>query len=406
MNALSFISLLREIFRKEKPDLNRIVEKGLLAVKIGQMFALRVDFLKPETCAHLGRLYQHNPELPSGDFFNLLSRTVDEGWRNAFEMIEDKPLATASVAQVHRGRLKTAGAGHDVVVKLIKADVADQFQRDVEHVLRLFRFIIFFYPKLRRVANPLALLEMIRQDTLAELDFLNEIKHQAILREIVEKYGREVDLKGLGFPRMFPDYCNSRVLVMEEIQGPSINDLLERGALDYSLLLRLFHLHGFYIFGTGIFHGDIHPGNILLRDGVFYLIDCGALARVSERLRSGLFHFMKNLAWYRFDKCAECLHRMSEKTIDPERFLAFRRRLLDLYEDFPGKTVSQISLTRQMMYTIRLGVDYGMEFGEGMFPVIKSLMYLDGMILRCNPDAVLMEDMRANVAELEPYVPH
>jgi ubiquinone biosynthesis protein len=65
-----------------------------------------------------------------------------------------------------------------------------------------------------------------------------------------------------------------------------------------------------------------------------------------------------------------------------------------LYADFKNTTVAQVSLTKKMMQTIRLGVLSGMQFEEGMFDIIKSLMYLDGMVLRVNPQAVLLKDMR------------
>jgi len=404
MNIFSFIDLIWEIFHRDLPNLEKIENKGLLAVKIGQMFALRIDFLNPEKCAHLGQLYQHNASLPREDFQKLLDAYVDRTWQGRFDSIEENPMATASVAQVHRAKIPENGNLRDVVIKVIKKDFTSRFEEDVRHVIRLFRFLIFFYPKLRKVANPVALLEMIRKDTLSELDLTNEIKHQKILRDIHEKNRERVDLKGLRFPRIYEDLSNEKVLVMEEIKGETFQEKLEQGTLDYKHLLRLFHLHGFYVFAIGSFHGDIHPGNIIFKEGDIFFVDCGALATVSERLRKGLFRFMKSLSYYRFDECAGFLHDMSEVRIGEKRFLEFKKKLLELYEGFPGKTVSEVSLTEQMMHTIKLGVHHGMEFGKGMFPIIKSLMYLDGMVIKCRPDAVLMEDMRSNITELEQYM--
>lgn len=404
MNAFSFIGLIWEIFRKDKPDLEKIQEKGLLSVKIGQMFALRIDFLKPETCAHLGKLYQQNTAMGSEDFGKLLDMSVDKGWRDNFETIDEEPLATASVAQVHRAKLKDHSKNPEVIVKLIKRDFTRDFERDVDKVLGLFKILIFFYPKLRKVANPVALLEMIKKDTLSELDLNNELKHQKVLREIYGKYKDAVDLSHLKFPEMHPGLSNEKVLVVEEIKGKTFQERLEEGSLDYNELLNLFHIHGFYIFAVGTFHGDIHPGNIILHEGNIYFIDCGAMATVSERLRKGLFNFMKHLSLYEFEECARWLHEMSEIKLSDKKYDKFQKNFLKLYKDFPGKTVSEVSLTEQMMYTIKMGINHGMEFGKGMFPIIKSLMYLDGMVIKCKPDAVLMEDMRENVKELERYM--
>ncbi len=85
-------------------------------------------------------------------------------------------------------------------------------------------------------------------------------------------------------------------------------------------------------------------------------------------------------------------------------FDAFKGHLLELYADFTGTTVAQVSLTRKMMQTIKLGVHSGMTFEKGIFAIIRSLMYLDGMVLRCKPDAVLLRDMRRFTSEFEKMV--
>ena len=66
---------------------------------------------------------------------------------------------------------------------------------------------------------------------------------------------------------------------------------------------------------------------------------------------------------------------------------------------FKDKTVVEISLTKKMMHTIKLAVNCGMEFEKGMFGIIKSLMFLDGMVIRCNPDSILLRDMRSYIKD-------
>ena len=404
MNVCSFADLIYEIFRSRPPDITKIEKKGLLAVKIGQMFALRIDFLSPETCNALAALYQNTSEIPSEEFQELLNAHValgEDNWRDFFHSIEEEPVASASVGQVHRARLVS---GEAVVVKLLKQDFTSKFKKDVETVTRLFRMVTIFYPKLNRVANPLALLEMIKEDTLAELDLTNEIQNQTILKDIRDKHTAAVNLENLEFPRMYADLSSVSVLVAEEILGDTLETLLQEKRLAYTQLKRLFRIHGFYMFGEGIFHGDLHPGNVMLNGDTFYFVDCGAIGRVSDKMRRGLFQFMKSLSFYDFPACATALHSMSDRRLTDKRYQIFLAKFLDLYKDFPGKTVAQVSLTEQMMHTIKLGVHHGMIFEKGMFPIIKSLMYMDGMVLQCNPDAILMEDMREFIPQLENYV--
>lgn len=402
MNWIRFIRLIRMIYRRDTlPDLDFIQSSGLLAVKIGQTYALRVDFLSERTCRHLARLYRQTDHLAPDDFDALLRSSVDPDWRNEFESIDSTPLASASIGQVHRARLRT---GQEVVVKLIKQDFEQRFLSDVRSLRKFLRIVLFFYPKLRKVADPLGILETIEEGTVAELDLRKEISGQETLREIYTQNKERFDLDLLRFPRLYPDLSSRTVMVSEFIDGPTVDELLEQKKVDYEFLLDLFHVHGFYVFCIGTFHGDIHPGNIIVRDGKIHFLDTGAISTVSDRMRTGLFSFFEALAEYDYPQCAIALNKMAHQRIEGDAFERFRVRFLDLYAEYTNSTVSQVSLTRKMMETIKLGVNSGMVFEKGMYPIIKSLMYLDGMVLRCNPDAVLVRDMGRFIGDFKHIV--
>ncbi len=403
MQTFSFFRLMYEIFKKGEADIERIQRMGLLAVKIAQMFALRIDFLSPQKCVQLSKLLQDNTTIDDVPFDQLLLQNGLQGQKllDALATIDKVPFASASVAQVHLGTLKS---GQKVAVKLLKSDYVSRFESDVKQVSRLFELAIKFYPKLQKVANPIAVLEMIKNDTLNELNLPREYAHHQMLQQIHQKHAKEVDLSALNFQSIYPDLMAKGILVSDFIPGATFETLLSENRLSYEQLLKLFHLHGFYIFSVGVFHGDLHPGNVMWWNDQIYFIDCGALGLVEDHLRVGLFRFMKSLSDFDFVNCASSLHQMSEVQLSQVAYRQFEVKFLELYSDFANKTVSQVSLTMQMMETIKLGVHSGMSFSKGMFPVIKSLMYLDGMVRRANPNAILMKDMRPYVAELERYV--
>ena len=224
------------------------------------------------------------------------------------------------------------------------------------------------------------------------------------MRVIYEKYRLKFDLSALGFFQQHRDLSGENVLVSEYIKAPSVNDLLTEGRFSYEDMLKLFYIQGFYIFIAGSFHGDIHPGNVLYDGQKFYFVDTAFVGQVSDKLRVGLFNFFRTLSSYDYDDCAYWLNQMSETSISGEAFEIFRQQLNELYRDFKGSTVEEVSLTRKMMQTIKLGVRRGMTFEQGMFSIIRSLMYLDGMVLKCNPQAVLMEDMRQFINDYQDHL--
>jgi len=393
MNIISFLKLIRMIYGGKKPDIEKIQKMGLLAVKIGQVHALRIDFLNEETCLELSKLYRANIPINAEAVLKNIDRTK-------FSWIDERPLASASVGQVYKARLAT---GEEVVIKAIKGDFKNRFEKDVASVKRFFRLLIFFYPKLARVFDPIGILEHIEDYTLRELNLLNEIEGHEILKGIYEKNKEAYDLSSLGFPRIYKELSSEDVMVSEFIQGKTFDEILDND-LEYGELLLLFKIHGFFMFNIGTFHGDIHPGNLMLCNGKIYFVDTGAIGYVSKRLSAGLLNFFDALSVYDYDLCARRLNEMAVTGISGQRFEKFRVKFNELYSDFRGKSVKEVSLTKKMMETIKLGVNSGMGFEKGMFSIIKSLMFLDGMVLRCNPDAVLLEDMRQFVNEFKKAV--
>jgi ubiquinone biosynthesis protein len=401
MNIISFLDLISEIFLKKKPDVEKIQKKGLLAVKIAQTFALRIDFLDEAKCYELSKLFNHVAKIPSENVMELLENYVGSDWLNNFKSFEKESFASASIGQVHSGILNS---GEHAAIKIIKGNFKEHFEKDVESVLRFFKWVIRLYPKLAKVADPVGILNSIKTFTLDELDLRNELSNRNLLYNLYEENKNKVDLSRLSFINIKPSLTSENVMVSDYIEGETFDKLLTEGRMPYELLLELFHIHGFYIFGIGTFHGDIHPGNIILQDNNICFVDCGAIGRVSKKLQTGLFHFMEALSYYEFKKCAYWLNQMSDNIIDGKRYKSFEDKLLALYNDFENATVLRVSLTKRMMETIKLGVHSGMSFEQGMFPVIKSLMYMDGMVLRCNPDAILMKDMRRYIEEFNKFM--
>ncbi len=399
MNIYRFVKLLHNIYAAKEPDLDFIQDTGLLAVKIGQMHAVRIDFLPADKCKKLAQLYRKTVPLPAEDAKRLFEQLASQKLKDELAFFDEEPLASASVGQVHRGRLKS---GEEIVIKMIKRKVKDQFVKEVKQVKKYFKWAMVFYPKLKGVANPQGLLDMIERSTLSELDLAHEAEGQKTLREIFIANKDKYDLSLLKFPKVYEELSGERIMVTEFIEGQTVDELLETNSLDYGVLLDLFHIHGFYMFQIGTFHGDIHPGNVIFTNGQIFFVDTGYIGKVEDYIRVGLFNFFENLSYYRYKECAYYLNEMAEKKISGQVFVDFEKKFFELYKDFAGKSVSEISLTKMMMRTIKLGVLSGMEFSESIFDIIKSLMYMDGMVLRCNPDAVLMEDMRKFIGELKP----
>ena len=399
MTNFQFILLIKNIYSKNLPNLEKIQKMGLLATKIAQHYALRIDFLDEKVCTHLSNLYQNTLIIDEGKLTSIIKKNLPLNYMDNFIKFEKTSIASASIGQVHRAILNN---GSKVVVKIVKEDFKEDFLKDLSNLRKFIKITLVFYPKLKKVFNPIEILNYIEEYTLEELNLLNEIKGQDMLWNIYNENKDKYNLSDLVFHKIYPELSNENVLVSEEIQGETFKTLIDKKELSYSNLLKLFHIHGFYIFKIGIFHGDIHPGNIFLTStGKIGFVDTGAISKVKDNLKVGLYNFFKALAYYDFNKCAYYLNEMSQIKLSGKRYQVFLDKFLLLYSDFENATVSEVSLTKRMMETIKLGVLNGMKFEEGMFGIIKSLMYLDGMVLSVNPNAILVKDMRGFIKEFD-----
>ena len=391
MKLVTFLRFFRQIKGKKPVDINAIQSMGLLAVKLGQIFALRPDLVDPQRCIELQRLYSRAATIPEEDTQKLLKRFAPADFLDHFQHFEPKPFAAASIGQIHRAVLKD---GTKVVVKIIKADFEASFRRDVRRMKRWIRMGLFFNPRLRKVGNPIGLLAHIEDYTLRELNLLNEIDGRNQLITKSKAIEAHFPMPKLKFPKMWEELSNQHILVMEEITHPTLEKHLQNNTLTWPDMLELFRIHGAFMFGLGTFHGDLHPGNAMMDDeGNFHFIDTGAICNAPEHVRNALFGFFYFLAKGDLQNAFDAMLTMAAVRPEGKTLQTYYDSMTELYDGFVGTSVSEVSLTEQMMKTVKAAVLAGCAFGEEAFPIIRSLMYMDGMVLKGHPDVDLISSM-------------
>ena len=383
---------MRQILRKKPADLDWIQRQGLLAVKLAQIFALRPDLLGEEKCKQLQQLYQHAASIPPENWEETLKRKAIPNFFDNFKTIDSTPLAAASVGQVHRATLHN---GEEVVIKFVKQANAVKFRKEVDRMRSWLRIFLVLSPKLRKVGNPMALLNHVADYTTRELDLRNEISGAEELAQIQAQIADEFPTPKLRFPKYYPKLSNENVLVSEFIEGISLEEGIENKSLEWSTLLELFRIHGAYLFGIGTFHGDLHPGNCIIdKEGRFVFIDNGAICHAPSFVNRSLFNFFEHLSRQEMHSAFMSLLDMTTKKPTGKKMQKYLNRMNEIYADFEKKPVGEQSLTRIMMQTVRAAVELAnAEFGEEAFPIIRALMYLDGLVIRTHPEVLLIKSM-------------
>ena len=234
MRLFTFLRFMRQITKKKPADLDWIQNQGLIAVKLAQIFALRPDLLGEEKCQQLQQLYQHAASIPSESLTETLKSKAIENFNDHFESIEQEPLAAASVGQVHRAKLKT---GEEVIIKFVKQANSKEFSKQVRRMRSWLKIIILFSPRLRKVGNPIALINHVADYTLRELNLTNEIKGAGELMKIQSEISQNFPTPLLRFPKYYPEISNENVLVSEFIDGESLEEGIDAKSLSWETLL-------------------------------------------------------------------------------------------------------------------------------------------------------------------------
>ena len=391
---------MRQVTRKSPANLDWIQKQGLLAVKLAQIFALRPDIISLEKCKQLQTLYSSASTIPTENVFKILKEKAPDSYHENISWFDVEPLAAASVGQVHKAKLKT---GEKVVVKVIKEDHERKFKRDVKRMTRWLKLAMILSPKLRRVGNPIALLEHVQDYTLRELDLRNEIIGASKLNAIREELSGDFPMKRLRFPKYYPELSNRHVLVSELIDGQTLEQGIIKSNLAWEDLLELFRIHGAFMFGVGTFHGDLHPGNCILdKQGNFVFIDNGAICEAPRKVSNSLFNFFYHLSSNDKDLAFEALISLAERRPRSVKVEEFKKDMHEIYKDFENLSVGQQSLTEVMMKTVRSAVENaGADYGEEGFPIIRSLMYMDGLVIRTYPEVKLISEMTESLNEFK-----
>lgn len=245
-----------------------IEELGPTFVKFGQIMSTRTELLPPELIEELKKLQDHAKPLPFADVRAVIQQSclnIDD-W---FCEIDEAPLASASIGQVHCATLKD---GTRVALKIQRPGIPDIIETDLAILGSMADRIDAVFPEVR-VYNPIGMVQDFTQQIRKELDFLRDARN-------ADRMSRNFkDVPGIRFPKIYWEYSSPRLLVMEFIDGVRIDNpdaIRSLGLEPHAVGVRGFHAYLKMIFEDGFFHGDPHPGNLFVtKEGDVVFLDFG-----------------------------------------------------------------------------------------------------------------------------------
>ena len=365
---------------------------GPTYIKLGQIISSGEGLFPGELVDEFKRCRDQVPAEP----FDVVRLTIEQdlGARlgDVFLHIDHKPLAAASIAQVHAATLVT---GESVVVKIQRPDIGNLVRKDLRVMAWLAPFLIGRIP-IAALANPPALVELFAETIVEELDFRMEAANMVDVSVMLCRLNQS----GYIVPRPHPRLVTRRILVMERMNGFNFDDVagMKAAGVDTEAVIRtgmIAFMEGAMI--EGIFHGDLHGGNLfVLADGRTALLDFGIVGRLSSPRRIAFLRLLLGATTNDLRGQVEALRDLGALPSDVDVAQVITDLRLDQATIDPT-TLSGEELVKEVQRIVKALLGYGASMPKELMLYVKNMVFLDGAISRLAPDLDILAEV-ANIS--------
>ncbi len=384
------------------------VEATILAlqgvfIKVGQLLSIMANFLPEEFRSELEALQDQVPPRPYKEIRARVEKELGKPIKELFASVEKKPIASASLGQVHEARLKD---GTRVVIKVQHTDIDTIVRLDLKTIRRIMGIVQWFVP----IQGLDAYYHQIKELLSQELDFKLEADN-------VERISKNFSSDPMVvFPVPVRELSTSRVLTSTFVEGKKVGDLdgIAQMKIDrHEVSRRLVRAYCQMIFIDGIYHADPHPGNILVRDdGALILLDFGAVAQLSPQMRAGIPEFLEGVLRRDTDRLISAMRKMGflSRTSDPqvsEKIIEyFHQRFQEevKIESFNLKDI-KVDPQRGLENLLDLRkMNIGLKELSGAFHIPKDWVLLERTLLLLYGSCTVLDPELNPAAIIEPYL--
>ncbi|MCW1916304.1 AarF/UbiB family protein [Luteolibacter sp. GHJ8] len=348
------------------------IEKlGPAFVKIGQLLSTRSDLLPPAYLDALGRLQDKVEAVDYEEIENTVQAELGVRVSKAFESFERKPLAAASLGQVH---LATLRGGRQVAVKVQRPGIRRKISEDLESLESIATFLDE-HTDFGKKYETLRIVDQFRGSILRELDYQREAASLKEIRANLSGFSRLV------VPQVVDDYSSGRVLTMDYVPGTKIPALSGAVLTDLDgdeLAAQLFRAYLKQILVDGFFHADPHPGNLILtHDRRLGILDLGMTGRVQQRMRDQLVHLLAGISEGNGIQTAEAalgIAEAKEDALDREGFISAVEEIVGAAK---MQSLKHIDVGSLVLEVTRACANAGLRIPGEVSMIGKALLNLD-----------------------------
>ncbi len=354
---------------------------GPIFVKLGQMISTRKDLLNDEIAFELAKLQDNVTPFSGETAKSIIDQELNTS-SEIFSYFDKKPIASASIAQVHAAKLKT---GEDVIVKVVRPDIKSKIIQDISLMKRIAQYLNNLSDDFKRMH----LIDIVNDYEMVIYDELNLIKEAANAKQIAKNFSKS---DYMYIPTVHCTYLTSKVMVMERIYGIPINDkeaLMKEGISFKEIAQKSVELFFIQVFEHNFFHADMHPGNIFIQKHNdtfrFVLVDFGIMGSLSEFDKKYLAENF--IAFFNRDYASVArLHVECEWVPKDTNIPSLESAIRENCECMLDKPIKDVSLSDIIVGLFDTARRFKLEVQPQLILMQKTLLYTEGLGREFNPE--------------------
>jgi len=384
---LSYYTVLLGI-KRNSPDFpdrlaHALQHMGPSFVKLGQTLSVRPDIVGEAVAERLAQLRDRMPPFSAATAIAIIEQEHGRPITELFAEFDKKPVAAASIAQVHKARTHD---GFDVAVKILRPGVAKAFRRDIAFFYKAAR-MLERRKSLRRLRFAEAV-RMLEKTIEHELDMRMEAAAASEL-----KHNMRND-RGVYVPRVFRRFCTEHILATEWVDGVVIDDLegLKREGHDFAeVASRLAVMFFNQAYRDGFFHADIHPGNLFVnKNGDIVPVDFGIMGRLNDETRIFVAEILRGFVNGDYMHVAR-IHKAAGYVPADTDVGEFALACRAIGEPILGKAANEISVAKLLSLLFKVTERFNMETQPQLLLFQKTLVVIEGVGHKLYPQVNLWQ---------------
>ncbi len=359
--------------------LNCLINLGPGYIKFGQVLSTRPDLVGKIICNSLKNLQDNIKPISNSVARKIILNENENFFNDDLTSFNETPIASASVAQVHTGVLKT---GKKVAIKILKPNIQENLFKDFIFFYWLAKCFEFFFPSLQRLKLSKNV-EVLSEVSLNELDLTLEA---SAADELAENFKNHPNYN---VPEIYWEFTTKKMLVLEFIEGIRIDDLISLNSNNHDIKkiteigTEVFFLQ---VFRDGFFHGDMHPGNILIdRNGALVPIDFGIMGRLNNKDRQFLALLLTHLLNKNYKKVV-AIHYEANMLGSEISHDHLSQAIRAISTPILNKPIGEVSLAKLLGEILGLSKKFNIEVQPQFTLLQKTMLMAEGVTRQINPN--------------------